>query len=125
MGLGVQELLLILVIILIFFGAEKIPQLAKSLGKGITEFRQAQQDLKEQLISEPVVATTQVVPEITYQTCSNCHGQTLEGAAFCVNCGQKMQLVDNCFICGRQFLAEEKYCSHCGQARMADKGESA
>jgi len=37
--LGVQELLLILVIILIVFGASKLPQLGKGLGEGIRNFK--------------------------------------------------------------------------------------
>ena len=38
-GLGYQELLLILVIVLILFGGSKLPGLAKSLGSSLTEFK--------------------------------------------------------------------------------------
>ena len=38
-GLGYQELLLILVIALVFFGGSKLPDLAKSLGKSMKEFK--------------------------------------------------------------------------------------
>lgn len=38
---GVQELLLILLIVLVLFGAKKIPELAKGLGTGLREFRKA------------------------------------------------------------------------------------
>ena len=38
-GLGVQEIMLILLIALFFFGGEKIPEIAKGLGKGLREFR--------------------------------------------------------------------------------------
>ena len=38
-GLGVPELLLILLIIVIIFGASKLPQLGKGLGEGISNFR--------------------------------------------------------------------------------------
>ncbi|MEI6691271.1 MAG: twin-arginine translocase TatA/TatE family subunit [Chlorobium sp.] len=41
-GIGGQELMLILVIILLLFGAKKIPELAKGLGKGIKEFKKSQ-----------------------------------------------------------------------------------
>jgi|PlaIllAssembly_1097288.scaffolds.fasta_scaffold3587133_1 sec-independent protein translocase protein TatA len=39
--IGVPELLIILLIILLLFGAAKLPQLAKSLGDGIREFKKA------------------------------------------------------------------------------------
>jgi sec-independent protein translocase protein TatA len=40
-GLGAQELLLILLIALFFFGGEKLPDIAKGLGQGLREFRRA------------------------------------------------------------------------------------
>jgi sec-independent protein translocase protein TatA len=40
-GLGVQEIMLILLIALFFFGGEKLPEIAKGLGKGIREFKRA------------------------------------------------------------------------------------
>ena len=39
-SLGGTELLIILAIVLLFFGAKRVPELAKGLGKGIREFRQ-------------------------------------------------------------------------------------
>ena len=39
MGLGMQELLLIGLVILVFFGARKIPEFMKGLGRGISEFK--------------------------------------------------------------------------------------
>ena len=48
-GIGAQELLLILLVILLLFGAKKIPELAQGLGKGIREFRKAVKDTKEEL----------------------------------------------------------------------------
>ena len=38
-GLGWQELVIVLVIIMIIFGAGKLPEIAKSLGQGVREFR--------------------------------------------------------------------------------------
>jgi Tat protein translocase TatB subunit len=45
-GIGSAELLFILVIALIFFGPRKLPQLARSMGKGLAEFRKASDDFK-------------------------------------------------------------------------------
>jgi sec-independent protein translocase protein TatA len=39
-GLGWQELVIVLVIIMIIFGAGKLPEVAKSLGAGVKEFKQ-------------------------------------------------------------------------------------
>jgi sec-independent protein translocase protein TatA len=48
-GIGAQELLLILLVVLLLFGAKKIPELAQGLGKGIREFRKAVKETKEEL----------------------------------------------------------------------------
>ncbi|HEY6805212.1 MAG TPA: twin-arginine translocase TatA/TatE family subunit [Pyrinomonadaceae bacterium] len=45
-SLGSTELLLILVVALIFFGPRKLPELARSMGKGLAEFRKASDDFK-------------------------------------------------------------------------------
>ncbi len=39
MGLGWQELVIVLVIVMIIFGAGKLPELAKGLGQGVREFK--------------------------------------------------------------------------------------
>jgi len=44
---GGTEWILILVVILLMFGGKKIPELMKGLGKGIKEFKDAKEDVKE------------------------------------------------------------------------------
>jgi len=44
--IGVQELLLILLIVLVLFGAKKIPELARGLGNGLKEFRKATKEIE-------------------------------------------------------------------------------
>ena len=44
--IGGSELMLIMVVILIFFGANKIPELARGLGKGIREFKDASTEIR-------------------------------------------------------------------------------
>ena len=46
-GIGMPELIVILVVALIIIGPKKLPDLAKSLGKGLAEFRRATDDVKE------------------------------------------------------------------------------
>jgi sec-independent protein translocase protein TatA len=48
-GLGPQELILILVIFLFLFGAKKIPDLARGLGRGIREFKDASREVKSEI----------------------------------------------------------------------------
>ncbi|MDX9921921.1 MAG: Sec-independent protein translocase protein TatB [Syntrophales bacterium] len=48
-GIGMTELVVILVVALIIIGPKKLPDLAKSLGKGLAEFRRAADDVKESL----------------------------------------------------------------------------
>ena len=45
-SLGVPELIVIFVVALIVFGPKKLPELGKSLGKGIAEFRKASSELR-------------------------------------------------------------------------------
>ncbi|HIE05303.1 MAG TPA: twin-arginine translocase TatA/TatE family subunit [bacterium (Candidatus Stahlbacteria)] len=48
MGLGWQEILLILLIVLILFGAKKIPEIARGLGKGVKEFKKAMHEIERE-----------------------------------------------------------------------------
>jgi sec-independent protein translocase protein TatA len=48
-GLGGQELIIILAVVLLLFGAKKIPELARGLGKGIREFKDASQEIKREI----------------------------------------------------------------------------
>lgn len=50
--LGVQELLLIFVLVLIVFGPRKIPEIGRTLGKALGEFRKATDDLKSTIERE-------------------------------------------------------------------------
>lgn len=43
-GLGYQELMIILVIVLLLFGAQKLPELARGLGKSVSEFKKGQSE---------------------------------------------------------------------------------
>jgi sec-independent protein translocase protein TatA len=49
MGLGTGEIILILIIVLLLFGAKRLPELARSLGKSLREFKKAASDIQEEI----------------------------------------------------------------------------
>jgi sec-independent protein translocase protein TatA len=51
-GIGMPELIIILVIALIVIGPQKLPDIARSLGKGLAEFKRATEDLKQNIDEE-------------------------------------------------------------------------
>ena len=48
MGIGFQEILVILAVVLLVFGAKKIPEIAKSLGTGLREFKKSFKEGKDE-----------------------------------------------------------------------------
>jgi sec-independent protein translocase protein TatA len=49
LGMGWQEIILLVLVILLFFGAKRIPELARGLGKGIREFKDASKEIKSEI----------------------------------------------------------------------------
>lgn len=49
-NLGAGEIILIVVVILIFFGPKKIPEIAQGIGKGMREFKKAMKDVEDELV---------------------------------------------------------------------------
>ena len=52
-GLGMQEMLLIALVVL-FFGGKKIPELMKGLGKGVRSFKEGMNNMEKEIEEEPV-----------------------------------------------------------------------
>ncbi len=48
-NLGAGEIMLIVLVILLLFGAKKIPELAQGLGKGMKEFKKSLKDVEEEI----------------------------------------------------------------------------
>ncbi len=48
-GIGGQELLIIFLIVLLLFGANRIPEIARGLGRGIRDFKRATRDIEDDL----------------------------------------------------------------------------
>ncbi|MSV36035.1 MAG: twin-arginine translocase TatA/TatE family subunit [Bryobacterales bacterium] len=68
--IGVQEMVLIFLVALVLFGPRKLPELAKNLGKAVTEFRRAQSELKDtfQREMQTIEKENQSLKEVTRQT---------------------------------------------------------
>jgi sec-independent protein translocase protein TatA len=61
-GLGGMEVVLILAVVLILFGAKKIPELAKGLGSGIKEFKKATKEVTDEIHNAADTTPTTVTP---------------------------------------------------------------
>ena len=48
-GIGVPEIIILLLVVLLFFGAKRIPELARGIGQGINEFKKASDDIKKEI----------------------------------------------------------------------------
>lgn len=60
-NIGAPELLVILLVALVVFGPRKLPELGKSLGNGLREFRKSTQGLKDSMsLDEPAAQTAPV-----------------------------------------------------------------
>lgn len=64
-SLGMSELVLVLVIALIVFGPRKLPQLARSIGESLAQFRRASEDFKRTWEQEVTVAESQLTAPAT------------------------------------------------------------
>ena len=62
-GIGFQEMLIILFVVLIFFGPKRLPDLAKSLGKGIAEFKKASEEVRKGIEDAVKEETTEEAPK--------------------------------------------------------------
>ena len=53
-GLGMQEMLLIALVVLLFFGGKKIHDPMKGLGKGVRSFKEGMNNMEKEIEEEPV-----------------------------------------------------------------------
>lgn len=63
-SIGMPELILIFIVALIVFGPKKLPEIGKSLGKGLAEFKRASDDLKQNIQKEVDSLQAEVKPEL-------------------------------------------------------------
>ena len=48
-GIGMQEVLLIVLVVLLFFGGKKIPELMKGIGKGVRSFKEGMNNVEKEI----------------------------------------------------------------------------
>lgn len=58
-GLGVPEILLIALVVLLFFGGKKIPEMMRGLGKGVRSFKEGMNDIEKVVNDDPAQSTTE------------------------------------------------------------------
>jgi sec-independent protein translocase protein TatA len=86
-GLGSQELLVILVIVLVLFGANRLPQLARSLGSSLKEFKKGIDEghTKEASVSPP--SAERGSPPSGERACGQCKSPLEAEWTHCPRCG--------------------------------------
>jgi len=81
-GMGMPEIILILAIALIVLGPKKLPEIAKSLGRGIAEFKKATQDLKQSIeVDNDFKEAKDTIKEIKGDIQKTVHESMAAGAA--------------------------------------------
>ena len=88
-GLGAQELMIILVIVLVLFGGSKLPDLAKSLGKSMREFKKgvAAEPEEEQAPKPGPAASPASAAPVSARLCGSCKSPLEAAWTHCPSCG--------------------------------------
>lgn len=132
-GISFEELIVILVLALILFGPEKLPEIAQKIGHWVAKFREASSDLTQQyqqILNPPLPppAGRPVPPEAF--TCPHCSRTMEQRFTFCPHCGQRhgeeMPLGEGheeppwyiCPQCDRDLSPEFLFCPACGHHRV-------
>jgi sec-independent protein translocase protein TatA len=85
-GIGYQELMVILVIVLVLFGGSKLPDLAKSLGRSMKEFKKGigtESEEERAPRPQPAAPALSTPP----QTCASCKSPLEAAWSHCPRCG--------------------------------------
>ena len=70
-SIGMPELVIIFVVALVIFGPRKLPELGRSLGKSLSEFKRASNDLRSTLEEEINIEEKQVTESTSQKTVAN------------------------------------------------------
>lgn len=119
-NLGAPEIILIILFILIFFGAKKIPEIAQGLGKGIREFKKATRDVQDDIERsiKPEEPSGRPAGTLEQAKCHSCGSPVARNTRFCPTCGASLEPV-RCSKCNTSNPPGNKFCSTCGEKLAA------
>ena len=87
-GMGAQELMIILVIVLVLFGGSKLPDLAKSIGKSMREFKKGiAAEPEEEQVPKPGPAASASPAPVSGRLCGSCKSALEAAWTHCPSCG--------------------------------------
>ena len=132
-GISFEQLVLLLVLALILFGPEKLPEIAEKIGKWMVKLRQASSDLtrKYQQDLNPLLPPPEPAAPLSPEdfTCPHCSRTMEQRFTFCPHCGQsheeEMPLEEHeeppwyiCPQCDRELDSDFLFCPTCGHHRV-------
>jgi sec-independent protein translocase protein TatA len=112
-NLGATEIILIVLVIFVFFGAKKIPEMAKGFGQGIREFKKASREIQNEN-DDSSTAVGAIASASEASSCHYCRVQIQKDIKFCPACG-KSQEPPKCPKCNSSNEFGNKFCSACGE----------
>jgi sec-independent protein translocase protein TatA len=86
-GLGSQELLVILVIVLVLFGANRLPELARSLGSSLREFKKGVNEAQAEDRSDHSATPDRAASTANDRRCGHCKSRLAADWTHCLRCG--------------------------------------
>lgn len=98
LGLGVPELVIILVVVLVIFGPKNLPKIGSALGKTVKNVREGMEEGEDEKSAKKPTSDDDAVEVVAdeddadvedAQFCSECGAKNPAGAAFCSKCGHK------------------------------------
>ena len=81
LNLGGPDLIVVLVIVLLLFGAKKLPELAKGLGQAVKEFSKAKDEFEHELTRPPVIEPPKAIDAPKVETAHDPHAQSMDHPA--------------------------------------------
>ena len=101
LGMGIPELVIIVVIVLIIFGPKNLPKIGSALGKTVKNVREGMEDGKDEKGSESPIESHDDVELIEDEDDADAPEEASDDTVFCSKCGAKNS-------------ADAGFCSKCG-----------